>query len=124
MLQAGEGVSRVKLLQLCYGRSGDKGNTANVGLIARNRDHLPYLRAWLTEERVAEWFAHALIDGAAVRRYELPGIGGLNFMLDGALAGGGTASLRTDSLAKAFAQQLLAMPIDVPSEWLTDDVAP
>ena len=111
------------LHRLCYGRSGDKGDTANIGLVARRRETLPFLRALLSEERVATWFGHALAPGGVVTRYELPGIGGFNFTLTRALCGGGPSTLRTDSLAKAFAQQLLAMPVDAPAEWF-DGVQP
>ncbi|KAL1523698.1 hypothetical protein AB1Y20_018629, partial [Prymnesium parvum] len=106
----------VLLSRLCWARSGDKGDTANVGVIARKAEYVPFLRRHLTEQRVAEWYAHA-VEGE-VRRYEVPGIGGFNFVLTGALGGGGTMSLRTDSLAKAFAQQLLIMEVEVPSEWV------
>ena len=78
--------------------------------------HVPFLRELLTERRVAQWYAHAV--KGDVRRYELPVIGGFNFVMTGALGGGGTMSLRTDSLAKAFAQQLLVMEVDVPAEWV------
>ncbi len=67
---------------------------------------------------VADWMAHA-VEGD-VTRYDLPGIDAMNFVLTRALGGGGTSSLRTDSLAKAFAQQLLAMEVDAPAEWFDD----
>ena len=118
---AGPRVS-VPLVRLCWGRSGDKGDTANVGLIARRAEYLPLLRDALSEGRVGEWFGHA-VEGE-VRRYDLPGIGGLNFVLTRALGGGGTSSLRTDSLAKAFCQQLLSMPVEVPAAWFGDDDDP
>ena len=114
---AGESVS-VPLIRLCWGRSGDKGDTANVGLIARKKEYLPLLRSVLTEQAVASWFSHA-VEGE-VTRYDLPGIDALNFVMTGALGGGGTTSLRTDSLAKAFAQQLLEMPVRVPADWFPD----
>lgn len=106
----------------CVGRSGDKGDTANIGVIARKPEYLPFLRAALTEEAVAAWFRHSLAPrmgqpAGEARRYDLPGIGGMNFVLSRALGGGGTTSLRSDSLAKGFAQQLLAMPVDAPAEW-------
>ena len=111
----------VPLVRLAWGRSGDKGDTANIGIIARRPEYLPLLRHWLTPERVKAWFAHAC--HGTVTRYEVPGIGGLNFLLTGTLGGGGMVSLRTDNLAKAFAQNLLSMPVDVPAAWLEESAA-
>ena len=109
---------RVPLVRLCFGRSGDKGDTVNIGVVARKPEYLPLLRSVLTEEAVESYFAHA-IDPAAgtVTRYDLPGIHGMNFVMTSSLGGGGTTSLRCDSLAKAFAQQLLSMRIDAPVQW-------
>lgn len=102
----------VRLIRLAYARSGDKGDSANIGVIAREAEFLPVLRARLTAKAVAAYFAH-LVQGE-VRRYELPGINAFNFLLDGALGGGGVASLRMDPQAKAFAQMLLDIEVDVP----------
>jgi hypothetical protein len=102
----------VPLVTLACSRSGDKGDTANIGVIAREPAYLPILRAQLTAERVAAYFAH-LVRGP-VRRYELPGIGAFNFTLDEALGGGGMASMRIDPLAKGLAQMLLDLPVAVP----------
>ncbi len=102
----------VPLVKLALARSGDKGDSANVGVIARHPDFVPVLRARLTEDAVAKYFEHVL-DGP-VRRYELPGIQAFNFMLHEALGGGGIASLRMDPQAKAFAQMLLDIEIAVP----------
>ncbi|MDA1101921.1 MAG: DUF1446 domain-containing protein [Proteobacteria bacterium] len=113
----GETVS-VPLIKLCYGRSGDKGDNANVGLIARRAEYLPVLRAQVTTDRVRAHFAH--VCQGAVERYDLPGIGGMNFVLHQALGGGGMASLHTDNLAKAYAQVLLAMEIEVPAAWAAE----
>jgi hypothetical protein len=107
---------RVPLVRLAYGRSGDKGDNANIGVIARRPEYLPVLRAILTEARVARHFAHVLKGG--VTRFDLPGIGGMNFLLTRTLGGGGMASLHTDNLAKAFAQVLLSMEIEVPKAWV------
>jgi hypothetical protein len=106
----------VPLLWLAVARSGDKGDHANIGVIARDRDHLPWLRAALTEQAVAAYMAHVLdpVRGK-VTRWELPGIGGFNFLLEHALGGGGVASLRIDPQGKAFAQQLLDFPVPVPA---------
>ncbi len=108
---AGPSVS-VPLAALALARSGDKGDSANIGAIARHPDFVPVLRARLTEDSVAGYFAHVL--EGPVRRYELPGIGAFNFVLREALGGGGVASLRMDPQAKAFAQMLLDIEIAVP----------
>jgi len=102
---------RVALITLAHGRSGDKGNNANVGIIARRAEDLALLSAWLTPERVAAHFAHRA--PSRVERFDLPGLNAINFVLHDVLGGGGMASLHTDNLAKAYAQVLLAM--DVPS---------
>jgi hypothetical protein len=102
----------VPLVQLAWGRSGDKGDSSNVGIIARRPEWLPLLRAQLTESRVRDWLSH-LVRGT-VTRYEVPGIRALNFLCTEALDGGGMASLRNDPLGKGMAQILLTMPIKVP----------
>ena len=102
----------VPLVKLALARSGDKGDSANIGVIARHPDFVPVLRARLTEDAVAKYFGHVL--EGPVRRYELPGIQAFNFMLHEALGGGGIASLRMDPQAKAFAQMLLDIEIAVP----------
>ncbi|MDZ4145990.1 MAG: acyclic terpene utilization AtuA family protein [Burkholderiales bacterium] len=102
----------VPLIRLAWARSGDKGNTSNIGVIARRPEWLPHLRAELTEARVAEWLAHRV--QGSVTRYDVPGIHALNFVCTEALDGGGMASLRNDPLGKGMAQILLAMPVRVP----------
>ncbi|PKO63967.1 MAG: hypothetical protein CVU23_09195 [Betaproteobacteria bacterium HGW-Betaproteobacteria-17] len=106
----------VPLLRIAHGRSGDKGNSVNIGIIAREPNWLGVLRDELTVERVREYFAH-FVEGP-VSRFDVPGIGAFNFLLQGALAGGGMASPRSDPLGKAFAQMLLDMPIRVPAKLL------
>jgi hypothetical protein len=106
----------VPLVRLAWGRSGDKGDMANIGIIARRPEFLPLLRAQLTPAAVKAYFAH-LVQGE-VERYEVPGIHALNFLLHQALGGGGMASLRVDPLAKGYAQMLLDLPVAVPEEWL------
>jgi hypothetical protein len=103
----------VPLVALAYGRSGDKGDNANIGILARRPEYEPILDAEVTEEAVATYFAHR-IEGK-VTRWRLPGIHGFNFLLRQALGGGGMASLKADPLAKAFAQMLLDMPVRVPA---------
>lgn len=109
-------VATVPLITLAFARSGDKGDDANIGVIARRPEYLPYLRAELTPARVADWFSHVL--HGEVERYDLPGIGALNFVLQNALGDGGVASLNVDTQGKTYAQQLLAMPIKVPGRLL------
>ena len=107
------GAQTVPLIALAYGRSGDKGDNANIGIFARRPEYEPILDAEVTEEAVATYFAHR-IEGK-VSRWRLPGIHGFNFLLRQALGGGGMASLKADPLAKAFAQMLLDMPVRVPA---------
>jgi hypothetical protein len=102
----------VPLIALAHGRSGDKGDQANIGIIARAAADLPLLSAWLTPERVGAHFAHRA--PTRVERFDLPGLNAINFVLHGVLGGGGMASLHTDNLAKAYAQVLLAMEVPVP----------
>jgi hypothetical protein len=103
---------RVRLLDVAHARSGDKGDTANVGLIALRPEFYPVLEREVTADRVAQHF-RGMIDGDVVR-YELPNLGALNFLLHGALGGGGTLSLKTDAQGKVFSTALLRMEIDVP----------
>ena len=111
------------LIALAHGRSGDKGNHSNVGILARQERFVPYIAASLTEAAVAEYFAHALDpERGRVHRYALPGARGWNFLLENSLGGGGVASLRADPQGKAHAQQLLAFPVEVPRE-LYDELA-
>lgn len=108
------GVRTVPLVKLAWGRSGDKGDAANIGIIARRAEFLPFIRAALTEQAVAGWFAH-LVKGK-VERFDLPGTHALNFLLQEALGGGGIASIRMDPQAKAYAQMLLDFPVPIPAE--------
>lgn len=109
----------VPLIEIAHARSGDKGNHSNIGVIARKAEYLPWIRAALTEQAVASYMQHVLdAEKGRVIRYELPGLNALNFMLENALGGGGVASLRIDPQGKAFAQQLLDMPVKVPANLL------
>ena len=103
---------RVRLLDIAHARSGDKGDTANVGLIALRREWFPLLEREVTRDRVKEHFT-GVISGE-VERFELPNLSALNFLLHGALDGGGTLSLKTDAQGKVFSTALLRMRIDVP----------
>lgn len=102
----------VRLLDIAHARSGDKGDTANVGLIAFKPEWYTILDKYVTRDRVAEHFA-GQIHGAVVR-FELPNLGALNFLLHGALDGGGTLSLKTDAQGKVYSTALLRLVIDVP----------
>jgi hypothetical protein len=103
---------RVRLLDIAHARSGDKGDTANVGLIALRAEWYPVLVEHVTAERVAKHYG-AEITGP-VDRFELPNLIALNFLLHGALGGGGTVSLKTDAQGKVFSTSLLRLVIDVP----------
>lgn len=104
----------VPLIKLAWGRSGDKGNHANIGIIARRPEFLPYIRHALQPEFVGALFKH--YKPADVRRFDLPGIHGINFMLYDVLGGGGIASLRNDPQGKGYAQILLGINVPVPAE--------
>lgn len=106
----------VPLRALAFGRSGDKGDTSNIGVIARRPEYWALIGEQLTSERVAAFFAHYL--RGTVTRYELPGLPAYNFVLEHALGGGGIASLRYDPQGKAFAQMLLDETIDIPLAWV------
>ncbi|WP_353163575.1 acyclic terpene utilization AtuA family protein [Acinetobacter guillouiae] len=106
----------VPLVEIAHARSGDKGNHSNIGVIARQPEYLPWIRANLTEKKVKEYMQHVLDpEKSKVIRYEITGFNALNFMLENALGGGGIASLRIDPQGKAFAQQLLDMPVKIPA---------
>ncbi len=106
-------IIRLPLRRLAWARSGDKGNDANIGVIARHPDYLPVLRRQLSAGRIGALFAH--LGGGRVHRYELPGIGGFNFLLEACLGGGGIVSLRNDPQGKGLAQILLDTEIDIPA---------
>jgi hypothetical protein len=103
---------RIRLIEIAHARSGDKGDTANIGLIAREARFYPILLREVTPERVKAHFGR-LCEGE-VERYELPNLGALNFLLHESLGGGGTLSLRTDAQGKTYSAALLRMEIDVP----------
>jgi hypothetical protein len=105
---------KVSLLELAHARSGDKGDTANVGLIALKDEYYPLLVEHVTAEAVKQHFG-PMVKGE-VERFELPNLGALNFLLHGALGGGGTLSLMTDAQGKTFSTALLRMNIEVPDK--------
>lgn len=100
----------MRLIEIAHAKSGDKGDSVNIGLIARDPADYEWLERVVTTERVAEHFEGICL--GEVRRYELPNLGALNFILDSALAGGGTSSLRVDAQGKAMGEALLLMEID------------
>lgn len=105
----------VALVDIAHARSGDKGNHSNIGVIARQPEFLPWIRANLTAENVTKYMQHVLNpETSKVIRYEIEGFNALNILLENALGGGGIASLRIDPQGKAFAQQLLDMTVKVP----------
>jgi hypothetical protein len=103
---------KIRLVDIAHARSGDKGDTANVGLIALDPRWYPILVEYVTRDSVAAHFK-GMIDGP-VDRFELPNLNALNFLLHGALDGGGTLSLKTDAQGKVYSTALLRMVIDVP----------
>lgn len=105
---------KVQLVKLAHARSGDKGDTANVGLIALSDELYPLLVREVTAVRVKEHFQG--ICKGDVERFELPNLGALNFLLHESLGGGGTLSLMTDAQGKTFSTALLRMFIDVPDD--------
>jgi len=114
---AASGTTRqLPLIALATGRSGDKGNAANIGVLARMPEFVPLLRAQLTADAVKQYFAH-FVEGE-VQRFELPGLHGFNFLLHEALGGGGMASLRYDPQGKMLAQILMDFPLTVPTALL------
>jgi hypothetical protein len=109
-------MAKVKLIDIAHGRSGDKGDGSNVGIIARHPDIYPFLKEKLTEGVVKEHMKH--ICKGKVKRYELPNIGAFNFVLHQSLGGGGTVSLKLDAQGKTHASMLLRRDIGVAADLL------
>lgn len=107
-------MKKVQLLKLAHARSGDKGDASNVGLIARKAEYYPVLKEKVTIEAVKSHFTG--ICTGPVERFELPNLYALNFLLHGALGGGGTVSLRNDAQGKTMSTALLRMEIEVPDD--------
>jgi hypothetical protein len=101
----------VRVIELAHARSGDKGNIANVGVVARQPGYYPLLREHLTAERVAEHFGE--LCAGPVERYELPNVHALNFLLHEALDGGGRESLRVDEIGKSYSGAILRLELDL-----------
>lgn len=109
---------QVPLIQLAFGRSGDKGNHANIGLLPRLEDFAPYIWQALPEAEIRARFGHFLERDSKVHRYFLPGTGAMNIVLENVLGGGGIASLRNDPQGKSYAQILLQTPVSIPESLL------
>jgi len=101
----------IQLIQIAHARSGDKGDTGNVGVIARKPEYYPLLEKYLTVERVQSHFAG--ICRGKVERYELPNLGALNFLLHESLGGGGTRSLKNDAQGKTLSSVMLRMELEI-----------
>lgn len=105
-------MKKIRLYEIAHARSGDKGDTVNVGVIARDQKHYEFLKSILTAERVKQHFGD-MVKGK-VERFELPNLGALNFLLHEALDGGGTVSLMTDAQGKTFSTAMLRMWVEAP----------
>ena len=102
---------KIRLLDICHARSGDKGDTANIGLIARKQEYYPIIKKYVTADVVKKHFKDVCL--GTVERYELPNLWALNFLLHESLGGGGTKSLMNDAQGKTFSSALLRMELDI-----------
>jgi len=109
-------MARIQLRRIAHARSGDKGNTANIGLIALKPQYYEILAREVTADRVKRHFKGICL--GEVERFELPNIGALNFLLHESLDGGGTLSLKIDAQGKTYSSALLRMEIDIPDDCL------
>ncbi len=105
-------MAKIQLKEICHGRSGDKGDAANVGLIAYKKEDYEVIKQKVTAEAVKKHFEGICLGD--VDRYELPNINALNFVLHNTLGGGGTVSLKNDAQGKTLASALLMMEIEIP----------
>lgn len=101
---------KIQLKEICHGRSGDKGDAANIGLIAYDKDRYELIKKEVTAEKVKKYFKDICL--GEVLRYEMPNINALNFILNNTLGGGGTVSLKLDAQGKTLASALLKMEIE------------
>lgn len=107
-------MKKIQLARICHGRSGDKGDTANIGLIARKKEYYPLIEHQVTADRVKRHFEGIVM--GTVQRFELPNLWALNFLLHQALGGGGTKSLKNDAQGKTLAAALLRMEIEIDND--------
>jgi hypothetical protein len=110
----------VPLIAICIARSGDKGDSANIGVVARDPRFYHYLDLILTEDAIAKFIRHLLSPHSVVKKYHLPGIFAFNFFVTKCLGGGGLSSLQIDRQGKTYAQLLLNMKVMVPKLWIAD----
>lgn len=102
---------KIRLIEIAHGRSGDKGDTANIGIIAYTNEGYEIIKKYLTAEKVKEYFKGICF--GKVERFEMPNIRALNFLLHNSLGGGGTISLRHDAQGKTLASALLRMELEI-----------
>jgi len=105
---------KIKLIDIAHARSGDKGDTGNVGVIARREEYYPLLKKYLTVERVKKHFSGITL--GAVERFELPNLWALNFLLHESLGGGGTKSLKNDAQGKTLGSAMLRMDLEIEEQ--------
>jgi hypothetical protein len=109
---------KIRVIQIAHARSGDKGDTGNVGLIARKPEYYPILRKYVTVDAVAKHFEGICL--GTVERYEMPNLHALNFLLHNSLGGGGTVSLKNDAQGKTLSSAMLRMEIVIDENITTD----
>lgn len=107
-------MTQIQLIQIAHARSGDKGDTANIGVIARSMRFYPILKKYLTIERVREQFEGICF--GEIERFELPNLGAMNFLLHNALGGGGTTSLKNDAQGKTLSSVMLRMHLKIEED--------
>lgn len=112
-MSSADSMVQMKLGVLACARSGDKGSSSNIGVIARTPAAFAFLKEWLTPERVLEYFKP--LGPTGIQSHVFPKLGAMNYTLEGILAGGGSRSLRIDAQGKALAQALLEMDVEVPA---------
>lgn len=105
---------RIRLIDIAHARSGDKGDTGNVGVIARKAEYYPLLKKYLTVERVKKHFEGITL--GRVERFEMPNLWAINFLLHESLGGGGTKSLKNDAQGKTMSSAMLRMELDIEEQ--------
>jgi len=111
MKKINSNIKKIKLIDIAHGRSGDKGDTANIGIIAYDSNRYEIIKKYLTIERIKKYFEGICF--GEVERYELPNLNALNFLLHNSLGGGGTISLKLDAQGKTLASALLRMELEL-----------